>query len=156
MKYQVYGTRPDGSAVQITIQASGEDEAVREAERSGLTANRVICLSATGKTSLSEFNGANGPRIICPNPNCAYHGPAKKETRGSVGLGILLLLFFILPGILYLALCCKSSLLCPRCNGVIRQGGAGNSNLSGVGNVFWVIVVALVIGAAMLVLFAPR
>ena len=37
--------------------------------------------------------------IICPNGNCGYSGPANCVPRGSVLVGLVLLLFGILPGI---------------------------------------------------------
>lgn len=39
--------------------------------------------------------------VICPNPNCGYKGPAKKTRRGSVVVMLILLCFWILPGIIY-------------------------------------------------------
>ena len=34
-------------------------------------------------------------------PNCQYQGKAKKITKGSIGVEILLWLFFIIPGLIY-------------------------------------------------------
>src|SRR5688500_12740263 len=39
--------------------------------------------------------------VICPNPHCDYEGPPRKVAFGSKFLGGLLLVFFILPGVLY-------------------------------------------------------
>src|SRR5204863_3828932 len=33
--------------------------------------------------------------IVCPNPNCGYRGPARRERRGSQIVGCFLLLLFI-------------------------------------------------------------
>lgn len=56
-----------------------------------------------------------GPTFICPNHNCGYQGPANKSKRGSTGLGFLLLLLALIPGILYLAICCGDRFTCPKC-----------------------------------------
>jgi len=34
-------------------------------------------------------------------PNCKYEGEAKTYTKGSMGIELLLWLFFLLPGLLY-------------------------------------------------------
>jgi hypothetical protein len=59
--------------------------------------------------------------IICPNPNCHYEGPPKKEARGSVLVGIILLLFFLLPGILYFIFMDGYRYNCPKCGLQIRS-----------------------------------
>lgn len=53
--------------------------------------------------------------IICPNVNCGYSGPSRPEARGSTFVGVVLLLFWILPGILYLLLTGGYRHYCPRC-----------------------------------------
>ena len=54
-------------------------------------------------------------QIICPNPNCGYHGPAKKKSRGNFLVGVILCFFFLLPGILYFMLKSGYRYLCPKC-----------------------------------------
>jgi hypothetical protein len=53
--------------------------------------------------------------IICPNPNCGYQGPPKQVARGSIGVGCLLMFFFIIPGIIYFMLKSGYRYLCPKC-----------------------------------------
>jgi len=53
--------------------------------------------------------------IICPNPNCGYKGPAEKKARGSLGVGCLLSLFFLIPGIFYFMLKGGYRYFCPKC-----------------------------------------
>jgi hypothetical protein len=53
--------------------------------------------------------------IICPNPNCGYNGPPRKEARGSVLVAILLFLLGILPGVLYLIFRRGYRYYCPKC-----------------------------------------
>jgi hypothetical protein len=53
--------------------------------------------------------------IICPNPNCRYEGPPRKVARGSILIGVILLLFFILPGILYFVFMQGYRYSCPKC-----------------------------------------
>jgi len=53
--------------------------------------------------------------IICPNPNCGYRGEPKKVARGSCLIAAVLLLFFLVPGILYLMFRSGYRILCPQC-----------------------------------------
>ena len=62
-----------------------------------------------------------GPQIICPNPRCGYVGPGKKIAKGSMVAGCLLMLFFLLPGILYLMFTSGYHIVCPRCGMQIRD-----------------------------------
>lgn len=59
--------------------------------------------------------------IICPNPSCRYEGPPKKVARGSILVGLILLLFFILPGILYFLFMGGYRYQCPQCGLQIRN-----------------------------------
>jgi len=53
--------------------------------------------------------------IVCPNPNCGYVGRGNKIARGSTIVGILLLLCWILPGIIYFMFFSGYRTCCPRC-----------------------------------------
>ena len=53
--------------------------------------------------------------MICPNPNCGYRGKPKRKARGSVLVGLLLLCFFLLPGILYFIFKSGYRYSCPKC-----------------------------------------
>ena len=53
--------------------------------------------------------------MICPNPNCRYEGRPKKKSRGSFIVGLILLCFFILPGILYFMFKSGYRYYCPTC-----------------------------------------
>jgi len=58
---------------------------------------------------------ARAAEIICPNVNCGYKGLPKKIHRGSTALGLLLCLFFIVPGILYFMFKSGYRYFCPKC-----------------------------------------
>lgn len=60
------------------------------------------------------FAMRHGERI-CPNPNCGYCGSGKKEARGSRLLFILLILVWIIPGLIYWAVCGGYRIVCPKC-----------------------------------------
>jgi hypothetical protein len=60
--------------------------------------------------------------IICPNSQCGYCGPPRKVPRGSLILGLILCLFFILPGVIYLMVMSGYNYICPRCGLHIRGG----------------------------------
>jgi hypothetical protein len=53
--------------------------------------------------------------IVCPNPNCGYVGRPNKIARGSTIIGILLLLCWILPGVIYFMFFSGYRYCCPRC-----------------------------------------
>ena len=53
--------------------------------------------------------------IICPNPNCGYKGQPAKKSRGSVLVGLILCLFFLLPGIIYFMFKSGYRYSCPKC-----------------------------------------
>ncbi len=53
--------------------------------------------------------------IVCPNPNCGYVGQGQKIARGSTIVGILLLLCWILPGVIYFMFFSGYRTCCPRC-----------------------------------------
>jgi hypothetical protein len=53
--------------------------------------------------------------ISCPNANCHYQGPPRKMARGSVLVGLLLLLFFIIPGVFYFMFMRGYRYYCPKC-----------------------------------------
>jgi hypothetical protein len=58
--------------------------------------------------------------IICPNVNCGYKGEAKKIPRGSTVIGLILCLFFIIPGIIYFIIKSGYRYTCPKCGLQIR------------------------------------
>ena len=53
--------------------------------------------------------------IICANPNCGYRGRPRRRARGSRLVGLFLLLFFFVPGLLYFSLKSGYRYLCPEC-----------------------------------------
>ena len=59
--------------------------------------------------------------IICPNPNCGYQGLPEKRARGSTLGLILLLLFCLVPGILYLLFKSGYNYFCPKCGTQVRS-----------------------------------
>jgi hypothetical protein len=61
--------------------------------------------------------------IICPNTNCGFRGPAERQARGSVAVGLALCCLFLLPGLLYFALRGGYRRLCPRCG--LQMGSDG-------------------------------
>jgi len=58
---------------------------------------------------------SRGSYIICPNPNCGYRGTPHTERYGSTLIAVLLLLFALLPGILYILFGMGSRTYCPTC-----------------------------------------
>ncbi len=57
----------------------------------------------------------NGKAVICSNPNCGYRGPTIRKANGSFLLFLFLLLFAVLPAIIYFFLTSGYSYLCPKC-----------------------------------------
>lgn len=83
-----------------------------------LTAAVIILLIALLISGLT--GGGKEEEIICPNPNCGYRGPGKRDGGSSGCLLLILLLCGLLPGILYLLLCGTPGVICPRCGMRIR------------------------------------
>ena len=53
--------------------------------------------------------------IVCPNPNCGFCGCPEKKRRGSIIVLLFLLLFGVLPGLIYAIVYNGYNLTCPRC-----------------------------------------
>lgn len=60
---------------------------------------------------------AQARNVICPNPQCGYEGRPITVSKRSRLVGLLLCLFFLLPGILYFMWMSGSGYryYCPRC-----------------------------------------
>lgn len=101
-------SRASGKQYSVWIKAPTVEQAEAQAEAEG-----HVVASAAALLDPKATPGASP--IICPNPNCGYHGPARQEPRGSIVVGILLCMFFLIPGIFYFMLKSGYRLLCPRC-----------------------------------------
>lgn len=53
--------------------------------------------------------------MICRSERCGYNGPPEQVPKGSLAVGVVLCLFFLLPGIVYLILTSGHKRVCPRC-----------------------------------------
>lgn len=133
-----------GQERKVEIDAADADEAENRARYSGLMVESVTVPTSPAieldysspsarpkrrvnyRVSRSMFDrltvptadvaaAPRGPAFRCPNPNCDYSGASVETERGSVGLGILLLLIGILPGVLYFILAVRAEHRCPRC-----------------------------------------
>lgn len=51
--------------------------------------------------------------VVCTN--CGHHGPPRAESKGNLWLGIVLLLLFILPGVLYMIWGMQETNVCALC-----------------------------------------
>ena len=78
------------------------------------TASKVSPLPPVSTASPVRRQPGRG-EIVCPNPNCGYVGRGDKIARGSTIVGILLLLCWILPGIIYFMFFSGYRTICPRC-----------------------------------------
>lgn len=78
------------------------------------TASKVSPLPPVSTASPVRRQPGRG-EIVCPNLNCGYVGPGDKIARGSTIVGILLLLCWILPGILYFMFFSGYRTCCPQC-----------------------------------------
>jgi hypothetical protein len=72
-------------------------------------------------TTYRRFPKAKGPVIICPNPNCRYHGKSIKKAKGSFIVLLILLSIMVLPGLLYLIFFSGYTLICPNCGMKVRD-----------------------------------
>ena len=80
----------------------------------------VLPHAATAASAAPASGSAPGDMMICPNPQCGYQGAAQRVPRGNTGIGCLLLLLFIIPGIFYFILRSGYRYVCPKCGMQIR------------------------------------
>lgn len=79
----------------------------------------LVIVAATfwiiGKMVLSVFApGLFAPQRLCVQ--CEFKGKAKPETKGSIGVEIILWLCFLLPGMIYSVWrLSNKSMICPSC-----------------------------------------
>jgi len=71
--------------------------------------------------ALAPFGSTYG-NVVCSNPNCAYRGPAAMIPKGSLLLGILLLIVIFPLGLIYLVLNSGTNYICPKCRAAIGRG----------------------------------
>ncbi len=124
-----------GYEASLTVRASSEAVARLMAERRGIAVAEIIDTEQEGVDAVRRE--LENPRtragmgaaaralakgdIICPNPQCGYAGPPKRKAKGSLVLGLLFMLFFIVPGLLYLLLTSGYRYMCPRCGVQVRS-----------------------------------
>ena len=84
-----------------------------------MSALRLPLAATARRTAPQKLNPGD---IICPNPQCGYIGPPKKEARGSLLVAILLCFLFLLPGLIYMIAMSGYNYVCPRCGVHIRGG----------------------------------
>jgi len=59
-------------------------------------------------------------QIICPNQNCNFKGVGKAVGGKSLIVLLLLLCFFLVPGIIYLFWPIQQQVICPQCGMRVR------------------------------------
>ncbi len=100
----------------ITVPRNGDGKFERPPGLPEPPILQVVPAPASGvRYETKPLLGRGAKRIICPNPNCGFEGIAEQTARGSVGLGFLLSLFFLLPGIIYFIFMQGYRYNCPRC-----------------------------------------
>jgi len=51
----------------------------------------------------------------CPNKDCDYHGKPGVQKYGSLLLAFVLMIFFVVPGLVYWIFCTGIRYICPKC-----------------------------------------
>jgi hypothetical protein len=102
--------------IQRTAQAEDGWQAFTQSA-SGPSSSIPYARPSTNESSLD----ADGPLIICPNPNCGYRGPGDRQSKGSGVIAVLLLLLWILPGLLYILFWSGYVVKCPQCGMKVRD-----------------------------------
>lgn len=88
------------------------------AARAALAAMAIGCAAGAAAAIIhlrARGRAARRCRIICPNVNCGYEGPARRRARGSAIVGVVLLCLMVLPGVLYLIFAQGYRYYCPNC-----------------------------------------
>lgn len=129
MKYHVRGVDAQSGADRtIVVTADSENDAAVEAKSQGVFPTAIheqpetpAALVPNPAPAPKQGRAMGSNDIICPNPNCGYIGPPKREPRGSFALGCLLSFLMLLPGLLYFAFNSGYNYVCPRCGVFIRS-----------------------------------
>jgi hypothetical protein len=138
-RWRVVGVdRESGLETALIVDASSASVAKIMVEQRGVIVADVVDVEADEIESVRRdverswagsdaSEPASKPRlpkrgeIICANPNCGYVGPPKRVARASAIIAVLLLLFFLLPGILYCLFRSGYRYYCPRCGFQLRS-----------------------------------
>lgn len=81
----------------------------------------VIPYSTKKTAELQRAAASMKDFIICPNPHCGYQGAARRVSKGSGAVLILLLLLWVIPGLIYFVVYYGYELQCPRCGIKVRD-----------------------------------
>lgn len=76
----------------------------------------VALINLSQKTSTKK-------KYICINPNCKYEGGMEIRGRGNLLVLLILLCFFVVPGVIYFLLCFGRIYSCPNCHIDIKKTG---------------------------------
>jgi hypothetical protein len=124
MKFIVNGAdRETGGSLQLLIEATDGEKASAAANAARMLVSSYrpdLSGAPSPGTPIAPAVQANGPPIICPNPNCGYCGISVAKRRLSFLVLALLLLFFIIPGIFFAIYRSGFEIICPRCGMWIR------------------------------------
>lgn len=69
---------------------------------------------------LLTFNDRAKNKIICQNQNCGFRGVGKASGGKDIGIFLILCLFGIIPGIIYIIWPSPKKLVCPNCGMQVR------------------------------------
>lgn len=130
-KWRIEGVDAEtGSQVRTILQAASQGGALVQAKRDRITVTNIVDIEQEEiEQATEEYEARKGGNaasaglergeVICSNPNCGQRVHPRKESRANVPLGILLMFFFLIPGILYFLLRSGYQYFCPRCGAQI-------------------------------------
>lgn len=129
-KWRVVGVdQESGLETSLVLEASSSQVAALMAKRKGIDVADIVDIAKEQVDIIRKEMEHSIPNeeppqsrrplrqgeIICPNPNCGYRGTPRRVARGSSIVAIVLLLFFLLPGLIYVMFKGGYRYYCPRC-----------------------------------------
>ena len=135
-KWRVEGVDAEsGFEVRTVIEATTKAIAIVQAKRKGIEVGEIIDVEQEqidevaeeldGRTAKDSPTARPVPipiargQVICSNPNCGQRVRPKKKARANAFLAIILLLFLLVPGIIYVLLRSGYQYFCPVCGAQI-------------------------------------
>lgn len=98
------------------------EELSRELERNHQAKELEAAQKAAQRAAAAEEqNKEKNKKGIYTCPNCGFRGKLIKKDRGNILVFLALLIFYVIPGVIYAALFLGEKGICPQCGTVVKE-----------------------------------